>query len=54
MLIDGVEALKLGLTDLRSRLAIVPQDPTLFRGTVRSNMVGTEKRGLSHVWIDYV
>ena len=29
---------RLGLEDLRSRLAIVPQDPQLFRGTIRDNM----------------
>lgn len=35
VLVDGQDILKMGLQDLRRRLAIIPQDPTLFEGTVR-------------------
>jgi len=36
--IDGIDVSKINLHDLRSRLAIIPQDPVLFSGTVRSNL----------------
>ncbi|GAA6028671.1 hypothetical protein JCM8097_007340 [Rhodosporidiobolus ruineniae] len=36
--IDGVDIRKLGLTQLRERLGLIPQEPLLFNGTIRSNL----------------
>ncbi|KAJ5723756.1 Metal resistance protein YCF1 [Penicillium malachiteum] len=36
--IDGLDVSKIGLSDLRGRLAIIPQDPAMFEGTLRDNL----------------
>ena len=36
--IDGHDVSKIGLNDLRSGVSIIPQDPLLFSGTLRSNI----------------
>ncbi|ORZ00019.1 P-loop containing nucleoside triphosphate hydrolase protein [Lobosporangium transversale] len=38
ILIDGVDIARLGLKTLRKRLSIIPQNPTLFAGTIRQNL----------------
>uniref|UniRef100_A0A674PL73 ATP-binding cassette, sub-family C (CFTR/MRP), member 10 n=1 Tax=Takifugu rubripes TaxID=31033 RepID=A0A674PL73_TAKRU len=36
--LDGLDICTVGLAQLRSRLAIIPQDPFLFSGTIRENL----------------
>lgn len=38
ILIDGLDICSMGVKDLRMRLSIIPQEPTLFRGSVRTNL----------------
>eukprot|EP00536_Pseudo-nitzschia_multiseries_P002508 jgi/Psemu1/235755/estExt_Genewise1.C_340013 len=38
IILDGVDIATVGLTKLRSKIAIIPQDPVLFSGTIRTNM----------------
>ncbi|KAL4987390.1 P-loop containing nucleoside triphosphate hydrolase protein [Aspergillus falconensis] len=38
ILVDGIDVSRVRLDQLRSRLQVIPQNPVLFRGTVRSNL----------------
>ncbi|KAF7825939.1 ABC transporter C family member 3 [Senna tora] len=50
IVIDGINISSIGLHDLRNRLSIIPQDPTMFEGTVRSNLDPLQEYSDEQIW----
>ncbi|GAA5888678.1 hypothetical protein JCM16303_000890 [Sporobolomyces ruberrimus] len=48
--IDGRKLADTNIDSLRSRLTLVPQDPTLFSGTLRSNLDPTDEHDDAALW----
>ncbi|XP_042480944.1 ABC transporter C family member 10-like [Macadamia integrifolia] len=50
IIIDNLDISMIGLHDLRSRIGIIPQDPTLFNGTLRYNLDPLSQYTDKEIW----
>ncbi|CAN1254228.1 ABC transporter C family member 6 [Linum perenne] len=50
IIVDGIDISTIGLHDLRSHFGIIPQDPTLFCGSVRYNLDPLSEHTDQEIW----
>ncbi|KAJ0043404.1 hypothetical protein Pint_17630 [Pistacia integerrima] len=50
IIVDSIDICKIGLHDLRSCFGIIPQDPTLFNGSVRYNLGPLSQHTDQEIW----
>ncbi|XP_058750626.1 ABC transporter C family member 10-like isoform X1 [Vicia villosa] len=50
IIVDGIDISSIGLHDLRSSFGVIPQDPTLFNGTIRYNLDPLSKHSDQEIW----
>lgn len=49
ILLDGVDTRSVGLKKLRSNIAVIPQDPVLFSGTIKTNLDPFDEHPKDHL-----
>ncbi|KAK7315192.1 hypothetical protein VNO77_33727 [Canavalia gladiata] len=50
IVVDDINISSIGIHDLRSRFGIIPQDPTLFNGTIRYNLDPLSQHSDQEIW----
>ena len=50
VIIDGININDISLQELRSRIAIIPQEPTLFSGTLKRNLDPLNEKTDEEIW----